>query len=348
MGRPKTQPVELPATTIDQTIAQTAQQLLAQYNVTDAKIAELQKDYGQLTIAGADDKETYKTANNALAMIRSLRTGVEATRKQLKQPFWDAGVAIDNEAKRITAQLTPIEQHLSNQIKSIDDELERRRRAEETRRIALLNGSGFQLIGQTWQVGKVGSFFDRIMDMTNDEFVAFLDAGKAEKTRIDEEAAAAKAEADRLAAERSELEKLKAELAAREAALKAKEQSADDGSTTYGPEKGTPIGSGWETIAFKTKHNFVATDTPAENWIGRNGSDPQPTGVVNTAPQSRPTGIFPQPQPLNATTATISAKQQWFNDGWEACKTRIIKLFTEDTTPRKRAEWVEIFTNLKP
>lgn len=32
----------------------------------------------------------------------------------------------------------------------------------------------------------------------------------------------------------------------------------------------------------------------------------------------------------------------------EAAKTKIIKTFTEDATPRKRAEWVEIFKNIKP
>lgn len=316
---------ELPANVGEISIQQVAEQMLVKFNITDQKIAELKQDYGKLLIYGADDKESYKVATTALSTVKNLRTGVEAKRKELKQPFWDAGVAIDAEAKRITAELTPIENHLASQIKKVDDELLMRKRAEETRRIQLLTDAGFNLIGQTYQVGRVGEFFDKIMEQDEVWLQSFLDAGRAERDRLEEERKLQQEQEQKLAKEREELEALRQELAEKEAALRAKEQPLQQPGVL-------PFNVVPDPTLKNDEVRFVQGDTP--DWV----KEVFPT-TENVVLKTRSVGM---------TETPVSIKSAYFNDGWQACKTRIIKVFTEDQTPRKRAEWVEIFKNLQP
>lgn len=317
---------------LEAAIKQVAQQSLTSYGISDQLIDELKNDYGKLTIAGPDDAATYETATTAIARVRKLRTGVEATRKRIKQPFWDAGVAIDNEAKRITAELEPIERHLAGQIQTVDAERERRRKAEEVRRINLLNAAGFTLVGQAYVAGAIVLHWDDVTNLTVEQFEKVVADGKAaiEAQRIEQERQ--RQEQERIANERAELERLKAEIEAREAALKAKEQ----------PEPQPEPQRDWFGSGGSSEFAYPQQQPQPQEW-------PKPnTAGAFTAPRPQAntnTGIFPQP---TATAPVPSQKSVYFMDGFEAAKAKIIKTFTEDATPRKRAEWVEIFKNLKP
>ena len=111
---------------VEQSMITTA---LKEYSVTDAVIAKYKQEYMALTVKGIDDKNGYDICHTARMEIKGKRVEVEKTRKKLKEDSLEYGRAVDKEAKRITALLEPIEEHLTAQEKIIDDELERKRQA---------------------------------------------------------------------------------------------------------------------------------------------------------------------------------------------------------------------------
>ena len=111
---------------VEQSMITTA---LKKYSVTDAVIAKYKQEYMALTVKGIDDKNGYDICHTARMEIKGKRVEVEKTRKKLKEDSLEYGRAVDKEAKRITALLEPIEEHLTAQEKIIDDELERKRQA---------------------------------------------------------------------------------------------------------------------------------------------------------------------------------------------------------------------------
>lgn len=88
---------------------------LAKFNVSDAAIAEMAANFLSIKVADHNDRFHAEVAHSRRMEVRALRTTVEKTRKELKEGFLRAGQAIDAEAKRITALLTPIEEHLQAQ-----------------------------------------------------------------------------------------------------------------------------------------------------------------------------------------------------------------------------------------
>lgn len=88
---------------------------LAKFNIADATIAEMRENFLSIKVADHTDKFHAEVAHNRRMEVRALRINVEKTRKELKEGFLRAGQAIDAEAKRITALLTPIEEYLQEQ-----------------------------------------------------------------------------------------------------------------------------------------------------------------------------------------------------------------------------------------
>lgn len=342
------------------TVEQVTSLAIQSYGVTDATIAELKNDYGKLTIAGVEDKETYNTANAAIGRIRSMRTNVEAKRKEIKEPFLRAGQAIDAEAKRLTAELLPIEEHLKGQVKAIDEEAERRRKAEEIRRVNLLTSSGFTLLGQTYVAVNVVVHWDDVTRLTEDQLqqtvargIAALEEQRAEQERQRQAAL----EAERKAKELADLE---AQLAAKRAELAAMQQPQPTAPVDIQVQaaqrnewEGLPgMVTGTQPAAthYGDPRNWDSNNVYPQNNLPRYDNPPPPPPPANFTEYRQQNGFASQNEPATAPPigTPAPAKSVYFMDGWEACKARIIKTFIEDATPRKRAEWVEIFQNLKP
>ncbi len=106
-------------------------QELVKYEVTDAVIAEMKHQYMGLIVKDPDDAEGFTAAHNARMIVKGARVGTEKKRKELKADALAYGKSVDGEAKRITALLRPIEDHLIAQEKIVTDEKERQRQAEE-------------------------------------------------------------------------------------------------------------------------------------------------------------------------------------------------------------------------
>jgi phage-related minor tail protein len=99
------------------------------------QIAAKSEEYSQLTF----DAENYDASAKALRTVVTTRTGIEARRKELKDPILEAGKTIDAAAKYLTGLVLPIEQQLQAK-KDAADKIEADRKAakkaaeEEARR----------------------------------------------------------------------------------------------------------------------------------------------------------------------------------------------------------------------
>jgi chromosome segregation ATPase len=156
---------------------------IVDYGIAEQTIADLKSRYGGLTIKSQSD---YEMVRLAIADVRSIRTGVEKSRKELKADALEYGRKVDAEAKRVTALLEAIELPLLTEKSRVD----RERAAERDRKEA--------------------------------EARERLEAEQAEARRVEEERLAAEkakreaemlAEREKLAAERRELEAARQELA---------------------------------------------------------------------------------------------------------------------------------------
>lgn len=198
------------------------------FGTNDEHIAEVRNKVSGLTIAGLDDKHGYEAVTKGIAYVRTLRVGVEKTRKELKADALEFGRKVDAEAKRLTEALEAIEKPLKDQKDHIDFEKERiKKEAEEAKRKKL--EARLELLASV--NAKINPLY--VAEWSDDQFLeqfglaqqAFEEAQRLEReeaervARVEAERKAAE-EAERQAREealRLEREKLEAERAAMEA-----------------------------------------------------------------------------------------------------------------------------------
>lgn len=209
---------------------------LQKYNMTDAAIAKLKTDYMVLTVKTPQDIAGYEIVRKARIDIKKRRVEVEKIRVQLKAESLEYGRRVDGEAKRITALLEPIEDHLIRQEKIVDDERARIKaeaEAKEAERFTARTDTLIQSFGATWNghtyIAYGISIPAAIIKVCNDEqyeqLVAQLQEKKdAEDARIKAEEIARKAEIERLAKVAAEQEAERKRLA--EEAQKQAEEAA--------------------------------------------------------------------------------------------------------------------------
>jgi hypothetical protein len=210
------------------------------YNVTDAKLAELGAKYALApTIEGT---EGYKLVVAGLAETRTLRVGVEKKRKELKADALEWGRKVDGEAKRITERLEAIEEPLKAAKEKADAEKEKiRAEKEEKARLEILAeqkrvdgvlaliettfGAAAQLVLHSYTADQLeanladtsfepGEEFGEFVALATARRDAFLDSARAildAKRNAEAQAEAQRIEADRLAEERLQFEKLQEE-----------------------------------------------------------------------------------------------------------------------------------------
>ena len=201
---------------VEQNMVETA---IKQYNITDAAIAKYRQDYLSLTVQGVDDKEGYDLCHAARMEVKGKRVEVEKTRKKLKEDVLEYGRVVDKEAKRITALLEPIEEHLTVQEKIIDDEKARIKAEAEAKEAARIqaridslfsfgcsfNGMNYVLpfapTGYSVPSAIVKTCADEQFETICAEFQKLVDA---ENARIEKEKADKKAEEELLEKIRAE------------------------------------------------------------------------------------------------------------------------------------------------
>lgn len=205
---------------------------IAEYSKTEAALAELRQRYEGVRFdmsTTAGDKQ----ARAARQEVRGYRTSLEAMRKELKAPALERCRLIDDEAKRITAELLKLEEPIDQQIKA--EEARREAEKAEKARIERERVAGIRAKIAEIQsippaaVGLSSATIQSVIDSTHrieitaDVFAEFLEeAEQAKAHAIDSlndlhaKAVEHEAEQARLAAEREELQRLRAEQAERE------------------------------------------------------------------------------------------------------------------------------------
>jgi fused signal recognition particle receptor len=197
---------------------QVINQELKKFNVTDAAIAEMKSKYMPLTINGIEDKAGYATVKEGRQFMKGLRVNVDKKRKELNEGALTFQRAINAEAKRITADLEPIEEHLLAQEKAIDDERECLRVEAEQKRQEALQAriDAFAAVNKRVEVAS-------LFNMTEEAFQEGLAAATAEYEV--EQAALKEAEEKRLEAEKIEREAEAARAAEAEKARLAEQEA---------------------------------------------------------------------------------------------------------------------------
>jgi hypothetical protein len=107
---------------------------LREFNVPDAAINEMAANFLTIKVSGPTDKVNAELARSRRLEVKRLRVNVEKSRVALKEDSLKFGRAVDTEAKRITALLTPIESHLQTQeeiVTKYQERLEAEARAKE-------------------------------------------------------------------------------------------------------------------------------------------------------------------------------------------------------------------------
>jgi hypothetical protein len=111
--------------------AKLVEDALAKYNVTDAFIAEAKEKALAIVVKDPTDKKAADTAHDLRMVLRSKRIEVEKTRKLLKEDALRYGQAVDAEARRITGQIEPLEDHLQTQEDIVRKHAERMERERQ-------------------------------------------------------------------------------------------------------------------------------------------------------------------------------------------------------------------------
>jgi hypothetical protein len=223
---------------------------LKAFSLTEAAIAELTEQFMPLVINGIDDKEGLKQVSAARKEIKARRIDVDKRRKELVADALEYQRCINGEAKRITELLEPIETHLINEEKKVNDEIERLRLEKETAETTKLQTRIKQLLALKFQFDGVQYITDYLDTFNNERiyiatlhlkqiddvaFAEFYDNAKhyfeihqseaAERERLRQEQlikeeAERKAEVEKLAVERARLDAIAKEQAERELALR--------------------------------------------------------------------------------------------------------------------------------
>ncbi|HUX26633.1 MAG TPA: hypothetical protein VMV87_18690, partial [Burkholderiales bacterium] len=200
---------------------------VAEYTQTAAALAELRQKFGGLVVDVSTPKGL-KEAKACTYELRMLRTALEKKRAELKAPILARGKLLDDEAKRITAEIRAMEEPIDVQIKAEESRIESERlekleaerlRAEAIqRKIQAIRDVPASLVGKPSVIiaGQLAKLRETVLDEADlgEYHIAADDALLAAIARTAELLDAQKdieAEQARVRAEREELERMRAE-----------------------------------------------------------------------------------------------------------------------------------------
>lgn len=197
---------------------------IAEYSATEAALAQLREKYG--TVPDANTEAGYALIKSGLKELVGLRNRLEDARKREKAPLLLAGKIIDDEAKRITAELVKLEDPMAVAKKAADERIER----EQKERIARLQVKVDAIKGMPAQVrGKssdeIAEMIDRCgeIDTAHDFYDLTKEAQEAQAMALGE---LAQMLTDRLAFEQAERQRLELEAQQAELNRQLEEQRA--------------------------------------------------------------------------------------------------------------------------
>lgn len=200
---------------------------VAEFNQTAAGLAQLREDIAGRTFdctTTAGDKE----ARQVRMSLVSLRTTIDAKRKELKAPLLERGRLIDSEAARIVGEIKALEDPIDAVIRQAEAEREARRQEREraeAERLAAINSQIDRIrnMPSLYVTATLTVITEAVRELQGMDLDALFDdvhrprAADARAAALEtlatlhSERSAAIAESARLAAERAELERQQAE-----------------------------------------------------------------------------------------------------------------------------------------
>lgn len=210
-----------------ESIAGTNLTTIAEYAKTALAMADLRSRYSGLVFE-LDSPAKIKEAKKNVAEVRGYRTALEDERKRIKQPALDRCRLIDDEAKRLTAELRELEDPMKAQIDAKEAEIEAERirvaQAEQDRvdghRAAIQRMRDFPLSlqGKPSEImrSRLAEFellsgtIDQMEEFRNEGCDAFNAACAAARDLITRQMDH-EAEQEKIRQERAELERMRAE-----------------------------------------------------------------------------------------------------------------------------------------
>ncbi|WFS20597.1 DUF1351 domain-containing protein [Pseudomonas sp. 905_Psudmo1] len=160
---------------------------IAVFNQTDAALAALREKYQ--VVPDANTEDGYAFVKEGIKELTTLRTRLEGVRKEVKEPYLQAGRIIDAEAKRITTELTTLEEPMKAAKKEVDDRVERERQERIARlqaKVDAIKAMPGQVRGKSSQ--EIEAMYDRVgeIDAMHDFFDLTREAVAARQAALDE------------------------------------------------------------------------------------------------------------------------------------------------------------------
>jgi hypothetical protein len=189
-------------------------------------IEQLKNDYGN-AVAVYEQPDTVNHVKEGHKLAVTLRTTISKQGVEQRRPFREIVTSHKSAEDEVIAEIKPVEQHLKQQVDSIERREQEERRKLTEQRVKALEEAGFQRSEGVMAARMVIVMIDTVADLEEADFIATLERGKAEiaeQARFDAEKAAAAAA---LKAQQEELEKLRAEIAA----LKAEKEEPEPNLT---------------------------------------------------------------------------------------------------------------------
>lgn len=214
-------------------------QELVKHNVTQAVISTLNEKYGQLKIAGIEDKETYLLVKEGRKECKAFRVAA----KKICEKGREEAVAIQKawvaKQKEVTDQIAAIEDPLEEQEKAYEaavakEKEDRRRRQEEQliNRQQVLTGMGALYSDGSFHLGEVSFELSVVKESEPDIWEESIlpkfkeEYEKVEAERIEQERIKQEREAE-MKRQQEELERKQKELAEKEAELKRAQEEQE-------------------------------------------------------------------------------------------------------------------------
>lgn len=205
---------------------------IKKFNIADAAIEQMKREYGGLKIQGIEDRDAYKKVHAAWQIVRGKRLQVEKAHKIIKADYLHVSRAIDGEKNRLLGLIEPLENELNAELERIDrlkkEESEKAERMAQERlqgRVNALIENGVSFNGSFYAIGETISIdVVTLKNLTDNDFTSLLQRVQLEYSKITE---AREAEAQRIRDEAEAFQRQKEENERQAAELKRQSEDME-------------------------------------------------------------------------------------------------------------------------
>lgn len=331
-------------------------------------LATMEKDYSGLEIT---DKTSLEFAQKGLRSMVSIRNQVEKKRLEIFKPFNELNKKVKGIVDEFTEGVKAIENPLKEKINAEEYRLQEEARKETIRRVKMLEDSGYTQLGQFYTCGPYRILFSSVESADEEQLAAWVKQGnewiESERKRIDREREEREARDKelkereaRLAAQEAEMEEFRRWKASQQSAAPLAEAPLMPSGPTPPVHTDSPIQQAppvQQPKKWPPHSEDVPPAPPADLFAGvvdesietTHGNEQQQERVSSVADDMYEESKYIQTEDELAVYRRMSLSelrtQPEARVFWNMAIDSVMLRFTSET--HTKAEWVEIFTNLK-